>query len=399
MNWIDVRRRIDEGEGGTPEFKRGFDLSEIGPAVCAFANSEGGLIILGVDNNREVAGVRRDPEDVQERLASFLQNGCNTPVAADIGRHNERDRNGDIDRWVHWIVVPKQRGLEPVSYRDRVFVRRGRSSVIPSPSELQDLFNSFGCILTEERAIQSSSASQIDMQKFRAYLGNRGIEAGEDPQPGDEIDLRNAAALMESGQGLRPTLYGVLAFGKEPQRYAQTRNFLVRCAAYDGIDRAAEALQVAEAKGCVDEQVDRAVGWFKGLGRFESYVGLKRKDRPLLPERAVREALVNSVVHRDYAITGSEVLFEVFADRVDVTSPGSLPNGLSIDSVRSGFLVRARNQSLAHFMSEMGYMEHRGRGWPLMAKHMREFNGSEPGLIFDRESRCVRVTFRFKAPE
>lgn len=388
MEWTEVLERIEEGEGGITEFKCGLDFSKIGPAICAFANSEGGIVILGVQDDGTIVGVAKDSERVQERLTSFLHSGCSTPVTAKIGRHRE------APGWVHWIEIPRQRGLEPISFKDRVFVRRGRSSVTPSPSELQDLFNSFGYILTEERTIQSGSASQIDMQKFRTYLDDQGFEINEDPQPSDETELKNAKVLTESGEGLRPTLYGVLAFGKEAQRYAQTRNFLVKCAAYDGIDRAAEVLQVAEAKGCVDEQVDRAEGWFKGLGRFESYLELKRKDRPLLPRQAVREALVNSVVHRDYSITGSGILFEVFSDRADITSPGSLPNGLSVDNVRFGFLIRSRNESLAHFMNEMGYMESRGRGWALMARYMREFNGSEPEIIFDQESRCVRVTFR-----
>ena len=135
---------------------------------------------------------------------------------------------------------------------------------------------------------------------------------------------------------MHPTLYGVLAFGKEPQRYPQTRSFRVECVAYEGDDRASRVLQVADAAGCLDEQVQRAAGWFAGLGRFESYRGLIREDRPLLPQPAIRDwqpVMVNAVVHRDYAITGSKVLFEVFPRRVDVTSPGTLPNHTRVESV------------------------------------------------------------------
>ena len=103
----------------------------------------------------------------------------------------------------------------------------------------------------------------------------------------------------------------MLAFGKRPQSYPQTRTFWVECAAYGGADRADEVLQVAEAKGRLDEQVERAVGWAQGLGRFERYQGLTRTDIPLIPAQAVREAVVNAVAHRDYAITGSKILLEV----------------------------------------------------------------------------------------
>ena len=104
---------------------------------------------------------------------------------------------------------------------------------------------------------------------------------------------------------------------------------------------------MAEAKGRLDEQVERAIGWFRGLGRFESYRGLIREDRGLLPESALREALVNAVVHRDYK----------------------------------------------------GFMEKRGRGWPVMRTAMREFNDTEPEILHEDGGGFVRVTFHLDSPE
>ena len=398
MEWLDVLGRIEAGESRTTEFKRGLgDLSAVGKAICAFANTEGGIVILGVDDPRTgartIVGVREGAERVQERLTAFLQTGCSAPVSARGERHE--DPNG----WVHWIEVPRQRGFEPLRYDGRVWVRRERSSVEPSPVELQELYNAFGYILTEERSIQAGDPAHIDLQRFRSYLHAFGLDTEEEPQPDDEDDLRNRGVLTELGGALHPTLYGVLAFGKEPQRYPQTRSFRVECVAYEGDDRASRVLQVADAAGCLDEQVQRAAGWFAGLGRFESYRGLIREDRPLLPPPAIREALVNAVVHRDYAITGSKVLFEVFSRRVDVTSPGALPNHTRVESVRAGAHPRSRNESLANFMLAMGFMEQRGRGWPLMRRIMREFNGVEPELVHDERSRFVRVGFSLDPPE
>lgn len=200
--------------------------------------------------------------------------------------------------------------------------------------------------------------------------------------------------LVEIGGDARATLYGVLAFGKTPQRYPQTRNFRIECVAYAGDDRASDVLQVADGTGRLDEQVERAIGWFLGLGRFESYRNLVREDRHLLPRAAIREALVNAVIHRDYAITGSRTFLEAFADRVDVTSPGALPNHMTVDQVRAGANPRARNDSIGHFMAGMGFMERRGRGWLIMRRAMQAFNGTEPELVQDERNRFVRVTFR-----
>ena len=133
MEWLDILNRIASGEDSRTEFKASFGNSAaIGKAVCAFANTQGGVVILGVSDSQKIIGVSESSESVQERLTSFLQWGCSYPVSAQIGRHE--DPNG----WVHWIDVPKLRGFEPLRYDGRVWVRRGRSSVEPSASELQD---------------------------------------------------------------------------------------------------------------------------------------------------------------------------------------------------------------------------------------------------------------------
>ena len=394
MQWLDILKRIESGEGRQTEFKRGLgDLSAVGKAICAFANSEGGVIVLGIDDSRNIVGVSEDAERVHERLTSFLQTGCSTPVSARLGSH------ADPGGRVHWLEVPFQRGFEPMRHDGRVWVRRERSSVEPSPTELQELYNAFGYILTEERAIQDATAAHIDLGAFRSYLHRLGFDTDEEPQPASEDDLRNRGVLVDLGGELRATLHGVMAFGRHPQRYPQTRNFRVECVAYAGDDRASEVLQVAGGSGRLDEQVERAVGWFQGLGRFESYGHLVREDRYLLPRAAIREALVNAVTHRDYAITGSMAFLEVFASRVDVTSPGSLPNHMTVEQVRAGANPRARNDSMGHFMAAMGFMEKRGRGWLIMRREMRAFNATEPELVQDERNRFVRVTFRLGSGE
>jgi ATP-dependent DNA helicase RecG len=137
----------------------------------------------------------------------------------------------------------------------------------------------------------------------------------------------------------------------------------------------------------------------QGLGRFERYQGLTRTDVPLVPPAAIREAIVNAVAHRDYAITGSKVLLEVFNDRVVVTSPGRLPNGITVESVMRGGNPRSRNESIANSLLVLRKMEQRGRGWPVMRRAMREHNGTEPELHEDHQARFVRVTLWVRPPE
>ena len=247
--------------------------------------------------------------------------------------------------------------------------------------------------------IPDATPAHIEPDALRSYLQRLGFDATADSQPDTEDDLRNRAVVVEFGGELHATLYGVLAFGKDPQRYLETRNFRIECVVHGGDDRAANVLQVASAAGRIDEQVERATRWFLGLGRFESCRSLLREARHLLPQAAIREALVNAAVHRDYAITGSRILFEVFDRRVDITSPGALPGRMTVDRVRAGANPRSRNKSLACFMDAMGFMGHRGTGWRTMCREMRAFNGTEPVLMQDEHRKFVRVTFRLDPQE
>ena len=388
-DWESVRRSIEEGEGQRIEFERELgNLSGVGRAICAFANTQGGLVIVGVDDAGELRGVREAPATVRERLTGFLQSGCSTPVPATCGMEKTPDG------WVHWVRVPRVRGFEPIRHQGRFWVRRPRSSVEPSSTELQELFNTFGFVMTEQQVIPAGAIADIDISAFRAFMRAKGFETVTGPQPTTEGDLRNLAVVADHGGVLRPTLYGLMAFGKDPQAHPHTTRFLVQCAAYEGTDRASGVILVGEGRGRLEEQVRRSVGWARGLGWFESYNGIDRQDTPRMPLGAVREALVNAVIHRDYSITGSPAMLEIFRDRIDVTSPGTLPNHMTAASVRAGGGPRSRNELMASAMVVARLMEQRGRGWLLMRRAMREFNGTEPELVNDEGGRFVRVTFR-----
>lgn len=274
-------------------------------------------------------------------------------------------------------------------------------SLIRNPPEFKRGL-AFGFALIERQIISSATLRDIDLDAFRSFMRAQGRQMEEGPQPDIEDDLENASVCDWLDRMLRPTLYGLLVFGRDPQGHPHTASLFVQAAAYAGLDRADEVLSACEGKGRLDEQVTRSMGWFRSLGRKEVYQGLRRVDIPPVPEAALREALVNAVIHRDYALTGSQVLLEVFDDRVDVTSPGALPNHITVNQARSGGAPRSRNEMMANAMVVRQLMERRGRGWLLMRRQMREFNDTEPEIISDQTARFVRVTFRLApgaAPE
>lgn len=393
VTWNEVRSRIRRGEDEKTELKlwEAFP-KKVAEAVCAFANSDGGLLVLGVDDTsrgRGMVGVNEDPDEVQERLTSLLQTGLSAPVRASLGYRRE----GGV--WIHWIDVRRYRGPEPLRHGRRVVVRRGRASVEASPFELQELFNTFGFVLTAEQVIPDTSPDDVDRRVFRQFLERQGLDVVEEPQPEWFDDLENRGVVAVECGEVYLTLYGLLCFGREPQKFRPTLNAWIDMVAYSGSDRASEVLLHGEARGRLDEQVERALGWFKAVGMQEIYAEDQRRvDRPLVPPRALREGLVNAVVHRDYAILGSKVLLEVFSDRVEITSPGELPNHMTVAAVLAGGHPRSRNELLAHFMTVMGWMELRGRGLPIIRREMRDANGTEPGLESSLEGRYVRLSLK-----
>ena len=389
MTWSEVLERIERGEDEHTEFKRwqGFPR-KVAEAICALANSDGGLLILGVEDSGEIVGVAADADDVQERLTSLLHTALNAPARASLGRHR-------IDgRWIHWLAVRRYRGPEPLRYGSRIFVRRGRSSVQPSPAELQELFNLFGFIITEEQMIPGTSPSDLDLEIFAAFLRRLGLELDDEPRLKPLDDLRNRGVVRIEGAEPRLTLYGLLCFGRQPQSFPATRSAWIQMTAYAGIDRTEEVILSGEAKGRLDEQVERSLGWIKALGIREEYGPIERTDRFLVPLKALREALVNAVVHRDYAVLGSKILLEVFSDRLVVTSPGVLPNHTTVASALAGGHPRTRNELLANFMMNRGQMEIRGRGLPIVVREMREFNGTQAELVNSVDGGFVRLTLR-----
>jgi ATP-dependent DNA helicase RecG len=392
LDWAHVASRIAKGEDERTELKL-WDAfpDKVAVAICALANSDGGLLVVGVGDDRALVGVPGDLDATQEKLSSLLQTGLSAPVSAQLGHHLE---NGAA---IHWIDVRRTRGPEPLRRKGRVYVRRGRTSVEPSPSELQELFNVFGFIVTEEQILPGSSPADIDVHAFRTFLERQGLELDEEPQPEIGADLRTRMVAREIGGETCLTVYGALCFGKTPQACLPLQSAWIDLVAYAGADRADAVILHGEAKGRLDEQIERAVGWLKALGMQERYDGIHREESLVVPERAFREVIVNAVAHRDYAILGSSVLVEVFADRLDVTSPGTLPNHMTEATVLAGAAPRARNQLIAHFLLVSRLMERRGRGFPIMRKEMRAFNGTEPGLVSSQDGRFVRVTLLRRA--
>ena len=119
--------------------------------------------------------------------------------------------------------------------------------------------------------------------------------------------------------------------------------------------------------------------------------GTVRVERSAYPEEVIREAVVNALVHRDYLLSATDIELSIYSDRLEIISPGRLPNGITPERMRVGCRA-ARNQLLKDVMRDYGYLEHMGMGIPRkIIKGMREHNGTEPDLIEDGERFILRL--------
>ncbi|HKU82356.1 MAG TPA: ATP-binding protein, partial [Candidatus Tumulicola sp.] len=118
---------------------------------------------------------------------------------------------------------------------------------------------------------------------------------------------------------------------------------------------------------------------------------VRREDVPVYPPEAVREAIVNAVIHRDYLLAAMNIEVAVFSDRLEIVSPGRLPNGITIDRMRTGCRA-ARNQLVKDIMRDYGYVENIGLGVPRkIIKGMRQHNSTDPDLLEAGEQFTVRL--------
>ena len=254
-----------------------------------------------------------------------------------------------------------------------------RSDAVPSllPG-LQEPLN--GIVLNERQVVPSAALDDIDFGAVRTFMRAQGLDTEGAPQPAREDDLRNASIADELDGVLRPTLYGLMVFGRDPQAYPHTLSLFVQCAAYGGADQAADVLSAGEGKGRLEDQVNRAMGWFRSLAdeRFirDSTAGMFPRCRKVhFARRWSTRSSTGTTPSPD-----PRSCWKCSTTRIVVTSPGALPNHMTVEQARMGGAPRSRNEMMANAMVVRGLMERRGRGWLTMRHAMRRFNGTEPTL-------------------
>jgi ATP-dependent DNA helicase RecG len=198
--------------------------------------------------------------------------------------------------------------------------------------------------------------------------------------------LYRRGCLAKESSTFRPTVSGLLLFGREPQRLLPSAEILL--ARYSGKEMSDVFLRET-ARGPLPEQIRAAEGFVVANMRKGARIGdLMREERSEYPVPAVREAIVNAVAHRDYAIRGEEIRVLMFTDRIEVYSPGRLPGHITVDNIADERF--ARNEVIVQVLTDLGFVERLGYGIDRIIRLMREAGLSKPK--FEETANGFRLT-------
>ena len=402
MNRIELLDLLRNGEDSTLEFKRddvrNHDLAK---ELVAFLNLEGGAVLLGVEDDGGISGTTRD------RLEEWVIESCRTKIEPPIVPLLSWARDAAPGRNVLAVRVtlgPDKPYARVHDSRRTYYIRVGSTSREASREDIERMYQASGRLRYGLKPAPGAGLDALDLRRLRDYLTRvRGGDApAEDDPSGWEALLRNLELMTESAGTSVATVDGLLLFGKTPERYLPQSG--VRAICYPGAEpcdatRADEDLRgplapLGAADGSIVESglVDKAWDFVRrNIAPTARLEGARRIDGWEYPKSVVREALVNALVHRDYGIAGTDAMLAIYADRLEIQSPGRLPNTVTVEGMKAGMRY-ARNQTLVNIMRDYGYVEARGMGVRnKIVPGMRAHNGTEPDLIEEEHRFTVRL--------
>lgn len=318
-------------------------------SISAFANTLGGFLIFGISDDNQIVGLETPDKDA-ELISEIIKTRLNPIPEFKISFHTE---DGNV-----LLIVQVFKGEETPYYYSgdgllEAYVRIGNESVKASPIELKRL------VL---RGRNTTFDSQNSMYKVEDYAFSKLRERYKKwtGNSFDEKDLVSFGLATEQGY---LTNAGALIADESPIFYSR-----VFCTRWNGLNKSGgtfDALDDAEYEGSVLSLIENGEAFIKRNTKMMwRKTTNSREEMPEYVERSYHEALVNAIAHRDYLINGSEVHVDMYDDRLEIYSPGGMPDGSNIQE-RDPVTVPStrRNPVLADVFNRLGYMERKGSGF------------------------------------
>lgn len=376
MDVQEVLALYEQGEGPNLEFKsENVKPSKLAETLMAMANAQGGTVLIGVDGRTGRIEGLRNPRQARETAieAALL---CEPQLILPLPELVQIDQ-----KTVLVVVVPA--GLPNVySLNGRYLARVGSLNKPIPATTLRHLLIERGEISFEMLTDPRATYEDLDPAKIAAYA--RMFRWG-DSITQEEL-LLSRGCLVREGDTYRPTHAGILLFGRNPQQFFLNAQVVV--VQYQGTEMGDEFIR-EDIGGTLDEQIDAAELFLvRHMRKSMRLVGLKREETTEYPVEAVREAVVNAVAHRDYAIRGEAIRVSVFSDRIECYSPGRLPGHVTVQNIADERF--SRNEALVQVLADMGYIERLGYGINRMIQLMAEYGSRPP--VFEERAGGFQVT-------
>ncbi len=342
-----LEQLLAENEGKTIEFKEtARSLNGIMKTVVAFANSAGGVIVIGVkDRTKELVGLPQILSE-EERLANAITDSILPLITPDIEIQSSRGKELLIIRVSHGIgpYYLKSEGPE-----QGVYVRFGSTNRAVDAEMLDSLRLLAKKISYDELP---HPRGKLDMEVIKEVF------AGVGKQPTVQV-LENLGIETTSSGKKYPSNGGVLLFGNN--RLKLFPDALIRCARFGGSTRE-KILDQVDINAPLPLSANLIITFIERNTSREGHIGrIQRIDIPQYPSVAIREAVINALIHTDYAMTGCHIHIAIFDNRIEFTNPGGLPFGQTIEKALTGS-SRIRNRVIARVFRELKLIEQWGSG-------------------------------------
>ena len=393
---LEIRQLIASGETNRVELKVASPRpSEMAERLCGMANAQGGVVIVGIeDTTLEIVGV---PDERMALTKDVILRAARQIVKPSLILDPPEPEVcvADGKSLVVATVLPSN---GPIYQAGGVCWIRHSTHTIPlSVAEMIEIANDRGLVSWESQPARKATMQDIDIEHVRSFLKSRSERSYQSGRFDDlERFLLGMDCVTTASDGqIVPTNAGILFFGKEPQRYVPQSE--VVCVLYRDELGVGGYVGRKNIAGTVQELIDGAEAFMnKYMAVGVRIEGRKRIELPEYPIDALREAIVNAIVHRDYSRGGERIRIFYYTNRIEIHSPGLLLPGITVEQmVRGEVISRLRNPIIADRLRDLpGYMESIGSGVQLMLREMRRMGLPNPE--FKEMSEFV-VIFR-KAP-
>ena len=397
MNFSDeeIKRHIRLGEDNRWEFKeivfaenkpRSPSRNDLADEFAAFANTDGGVVLCGVTDSGDVQGMSREQMDALEGLLTEIcSDTIKPPIRPTILRK-------EIEKNKPFLLVEVPQGYALHDSPGGSFHRVGSSKRQMTTDERLRLAQRCGqarFLWFDKQPVPGTGFRSLDESFWKPLLSAEGAAA-------PELTLEKMGLLTNDENGTtRATVAGVLLCTRSPEEWLP--NACISATCYRGTDRASGQIDTQIITGPLNRQIAEALTFAVRNMRVGAYKNPARTDLPQYSEKALFEAIVNAVVHRDYAIHGSQIRISMFSDRIEIISPGGLPNNLTIESM--DVRQSTRNEALTSAIGRIPvgnirgsgerqfFMERRGDGVPIIFRETEALIGKLPAykLIDDSD--------------